>query len=80
MDSGFEAKDYWLLRLAQAMRKAVIAPSDRLRSAHLDLARHYWSMHVMINGRGRPADFKNFDVLIADLAAPKSVMRSGSKL
>lgn len=42
--------DYWLLRYASAIENAVDAPGDSSRSAYLDLARHYWSMHMMVCG------------------------------
>jgi hypothetical protein len=43
--------DYWLLRYATAIENAVDAPGDRSRIAYLDLARHYWSMHLMVRGQ-----------------------------
>lgn len=42
--------DYWLHRYATAIENAVDAPGDRSRTAYLDLARHYWSMHMMVRG------------------------------
>ena len=42
--------DYWLQRYAAAIENAVDAPGNRSRTAYLDLARHYWSMHVMVSG------------------------------
>jgi hypothetical protein len=42
--------DYWLQRYATAIENAVDAPGDRSRIAYLDLARHYWSMHLMVRG------------------------------
>ena len=45
--------DYWLQRYATAIENAVDAPGGRSRCAYLDLARHYWSMHLMV--RGTPA-------------------------
>ena len=46
--------DYWAQRLAQAMEDATRAQTMRSRSAYLDLAAHYLSMHLMINGRQKP--------------------------
>ena len=43
--------DYWLQRYATAIENAVDAPGDRSRTAFLDLARHYWSMHLMVRGQ-----------------------------
>jgi hypothetical protein len=40
--------DYWLQRYAMAIENAVDAPGDRSRTAFLDLARPYWSMHLMV--------------------------------
>jgi hypothetical protein len=42
--------DYWLQRYATAIENAVDAPGGRSRNAYLDLARHYWSMHMMVSG------------------------------
>jgi hypothetical protein len=42
--------DYWLQRYATAIEKAVDAPGGRSRTAYLELARHYWSMHAMVSG------------------------------
>jgi len=42
--------DYWLQRYATAIENAVDAPGGRSRTAYLDLARHYWSMHMMVEG------------------------------
>ena len=43
--------DYWLNRFATAMDKAASAPGEPSRTAYLELARHYWSMHGMVHGR-----------------------------
>jgi hypothetical protein len=45
------ARDYWLRRYEIAIQSAAGAPGDRSRIAYLDLARHYWSMHMMVVGR-----------------------------
>lgn len=45
--------DYWLQRYAAAIENAVDAPGGRSRTAYLDLANHYWAMHLMV--RGLPA-------------------------
>lgn len=42
--------DYWLQRYAAAIENAVDAPGNRSRTAYLDLANHYWSMHMMLAG------------------------------
>ena len=42
--------DYWLQRYATAIENAVDAPGERSRTAYLDLANHYWSMHMMVAG------------------------------
>ena len=49
--------DYWLRRLALAVEHAAAAPGIRSRAAYLDLARHYWSMHVMVHGQGQTSEF-----------------------
>jgi hypothetical protein len=41
---------YWLQRFAQAIESAVDAPGEQSRKAYLDLADHYWSMHVLVHG------------------------------
>jgi hypothetical protein len=46
--------NYWLQRYATAIESAVDAPGDRSRTAYLDLARHYWSMHMMVRGQTLP--------------------------
>jgi len=46
-----ECAEYWLLRLTHAVDNAGNAASDRSRAAFLDLACHYWSMHMMVHGR-----------------------------
>jgi hypothetical protein len=43
--------DYWLQRYETAMIDAADAPGERSRIAYLDLARHYWSMHMLVLGR-----------------------------
>ncbi len=43
--------DYWLNRFATAIESAIDAPGERSRNAYMDLARHYWAMHLMIHGR-----------------------------
>ena len=45
--------DFWIGRLSDALEKAAAAPSERSRTAYLELARHYCSMHAL-SGRGRP--------------------------
>ena len=45
-----QSTDYWLDRFAGALENAIDAPGERSRSAYMDLARHYWSMHVMVHG------------------------------
>ena len=50
---------YWLQRFAQAIESAVDAPGEQSRKAYMDLADHYWSMHVLVHGlprssKGRP--------------------------
>jgi hypothetical protein len=45
-----QSTDYWLERFAAALENAIDAPGERSRTAYVDLARHYWSMHVMIHG------------------------------
>lgn len=44
-------RNYWLQRYETAIGNALSAPGDRSRVAYLDLARHYWSMHMMVLGR-----------------------------
>jgi hypothetical protein len=46
-----DCAEYWLLRLQHAVESAASAGSERSRSAFLDLAGHYWSMHMMVHGR-----------------------------
>jgi hypothetical protein len=41
---------YWLQRFAQAIESAVDAPGEQSRKAYMDLADHYWSMHVLVHG------------------------------
>jgi hypothetical protein len=43
--------DYWLQRFAHAIDSAAGAPGELSRTAYMDLARHYWSMHTMVHGR-----------------------------
>ena len=45
-----DSTDYWLERFAGALENAIDAPGERSRTAYMDLARHYWSMHVMVHG------------------------------
>lgn len=45
-----DSTNYWLDRFASALENAIDAPGERSRSAYMDLARHYWSMHVMVHG------------------------------
>ena len=47
--------DYWIIRYRQSVQRARNAPTEQLRKALTDLARHYVSMHELINGR-RGAD------------------------
>ena len=53
-----QSTDYLLDRFAGALENAIDAPGERSRSAYMDLARHYWSMHVMVHGGAAcpPAD------------------------
>jgi hypothetical protein len=44
---------YWLQRFAQAIESAVDAPGEQSRKAYMDLADHYWSMHVLVHGLPR---------------------------
>jgi len=43
--------DYWLGRFNRAIEDARIAPGEGSRTAYLDLASHYWAMHMRVNGR-----------------------------
>jgi len=40
--------DYWLRRYETAMVNAADAPGERSRSAYLELAQHYRSMHAFV--------------------------------
>jgi len=40
--------DYWLRRFETAMVNAADAPGERSRSAYLELAEHYRSMHAFV--------------------------------
>ena len=44
-------RDYWLQRYETAVASAARAAGERSRTAYVDLARHYWSMHMMVVGR-----------------------------
>ena len=64
--------DYWLQRYATAIESAVDAPGDRSRTAYLDLAQHYWSMHMMTGGLPAPPTARagtNADALVMRWAA-----------
>jgi hypothetical protein len=50
-----QASKYWLQRFAQAIESAVDAPGEQSRKAYLDLADHYWSMHVLVHGLSNSA-------------------------
>lgn len=80
MAIGSSSKDYWVLRLAQAVENALEAPAERSRIAYLELARHYWSMHVMINGQHKHADLGHIDLEQADLERPNAGRESGPQL
>ena len=43
--------EYWLDRYHAALQSAASASGERSRCAYTDLARHYWSMHMMVAGR-----------------------------
>jgi hypothetical protein len=45
--------EYWLQRFAQTIESAVDAPGELSRKAYMDLADHYWSMHVLVHGLPR---------------------------
>ena len=40
--------DYWLRRYETAVVNAADAPGERSRTAYLELAQHYWSMHAFV--------------------------------
>ena len=52
--AGPDPEDYWLQRMAQAIEDAMDASGERSRRAYMDLACHYWSMHIMVRGRLEP--------------------------
>lgn len=52
-------KDYWIERLAETVDKAIEAPSERSRLAYLQLARHYWAMHL---GSQRPLGARSITI------------------
>ena len=79
MAIGSSSKDYWVLRLAQAVESAIEAPTDRSRIAYLELARHYWSMHVMINGDHKRSDLGRI-IKQADLEPPNAGRASRTQL
>jgi len=68
MANGSETGGYWLLRLAQAMEKAGKAPTEQSCTAYLDLARHYWFMHLMVNGPRAQTDFRDAGIHCPELA------------
>ena len=43
--------DYWLRHFKSALENAEGAPGEGSRTAYLDLASHYWAMHMGVNGR-----------------------------
>ena len=49
-----DANKYWLHRFAEAIEHAVDAAGEQSRSAYMDLADHYWSMHLLVHGAPRP--------------------------
>ena len=61
--------DYWLQRYATAIEHAVDAPGGRSRTAYLDLAHHYWSMHMMVRGQAGSSPARHADGLIMRRAA-----------
>ena len=61
--------DYWLQRYAAAIENAVDAAGDRSRTAYLDLARHYWAMHMMVIGQPRSTPLPAADAFVQRLAA-----------
>jgi hypothetical protein len=60
--AGADPTDYWLQRMAQAVEDSIGAPGEASRRAYMDLARHYWSMHIVVHGRSRSAP----DILMDD--------------
>jgi hypothetical protein len=44
-------RDYWLGRYETAVANAAAAAGERSRAAYVDLAHHYWAMHMMVVGR-----------------------------
>ncbi len=57
--------DFWLKRLALAVEQAVAAPGERSRGAYLDLARHYWAMHVLVHGHSHTCEFRIAELIDA---------------
>ena len=44
-------RDHWLHAYETAVANAANAAGMQLRAAYIDLARHYWSRHMMVLGR-----------------------------
>jgi hypothetical protein len=63
--TGPDPDKYWLQRFAQAIESAVDAPGEQSRTAYMDLADHYWSMHVLVHGRSAAARTKPLTLLAA---------------
>jgi hypothetical protein len=61
--------DYWLERYAAAIENAEDATGERSRTAYLDLAQHYWAMHMMVVGQPRSTPLPAVDAFIQRLAA-----------
>lgn len=69
MATEMNSREYWLTRFIGAVEKGNLASGERSRVAYQELARHYWSMHVMINGRSPLQDVDALS-LISDMVRP----------
>lgn len=43
-------KNFWITRASEALQDAFAAPSERARTAYLELVHHYCSMHELVHG------------------------------
>lgn len=69
-------KNYWLVRLSDAVEGAIAAPSEESRVAYLRLARHYCSMSELISGHDGSAELRKDGVLEAAARAGTHDFRS----
>lgn len=68
MSIEINSSGYWVSRLAEAVDNGLVASNEPARNAYVDLARHYWSMHLMVNGK---QDLRGVDARVLKFIAPE---------